>query len=105
MDGYKDPHTRSVLKAVTWRILATTTTILIVFAFTGKLLLSTGVGAVEVVVKLVLYYLHERAWLAVAHRRFFGRRSFFPARYQANGNVNDKRPLHKTIVLSDHTIS
>ena len=44
MDGYKDPHTLSAVKAVTWRILATTATILIVFAFTGKLALSAGVG-------------------------------------------------------------
>jgi len=69
MDGYKDPHTRSVLKAISWRILATTATILIVFAFTGKLALSTGVGAVEVVVKLILYYFHERLWLSIARGR------------------------------------
>lgn len=66
---YRDSHTCSALKAVTWRILATTVTILIVFAFTGKLVLSTGVGAVEVVIKIVLYYFHERFWLFVASRR------------------------------------
>ncbi len=35
---------------------------LIFFAFTGKLVLALGAGAVEVVVKLILYYLHERIW-------------------------------------------
>lgn len=58
----KDAHYRSILKALSWRVLATTATILIVFAFTGKLVLSLGVGAVEVVTKLILYYLHERIW-------------------------------------------
>ena len=68
MDGYRDPHTRSVLKAVTWRILATTATILIVFAFTGKLALSAGVGVVEVIIKLILYYYHERVWIVIRKR-------------------------------------
>jgi len=35
---------------------------LIVFAFTREIVLSVGVGAVEVVIKLILYYLHERVW-------------------------------------------
>lgn len=34
----------------------------IVFAFTRELALSAGVGAVEVITKLILYYLHERIW-------------------------------------------
>ena len=35
---------------------------LIFFALTGKLVLALGAGAIEVVVKLILYYLHERIW-------------------------------------------
>ena len=53
---------RSVVKAVCWRFLATTSTMAIVYAFTGQAALSLGIGAVEVVVKLVLYYGHERLW-------------------------------------------
>jgi len=62
MDIYKDTHYRSVIKALSWRIFATIATILIVFLFTRRLILSLGVGAVEVVVKLILYYFHERVW-------------------------------------------
>jgi len=62
MATYKDAHHRSILKALSWRALATIATITIVFVFTGRLVLSLGVGAVEVVVKLLLYYLHERLW-------------------------------------------
>ncbi len=62
MATYKEAHYRSILKALSWRALATITTMSIVFAFTRKVALSAGVGAVEVVVKLILYYLHERIW-------------------------------------------
>ena len=62
MAHHRDAHHRSILKALSWRVLATLTTMLIVFGFTGKLALSAGVGAVEVVIKLILYYLHERTW-------------------------------------------
>lgn len=65
MDRYKDTHLRSIIKALSWRIFATITTILIVFAFTRKIVLSLGIGAVEVVVKLILYYFHERVWTAI----------------------------------------
>jgi len=68
-DEYKEPHYRSALKAMSWRIVATTATILIVFAFTGRLVLSAGVGGVEVIVKIILYYLHERLWLCTSLRR------------------------------------
>jgi len=67
---YKDAHYRSIIKAFTWRVLATMTTMSIVFAFTRKVLLSVGVGVVEVIVKLTVYYLHERLWLLIP----FGKR-------------------------------
>ena len=62
MNTRKDAHHRSILKAVSWRVFASTTTMLIVFGFTGKVALSVGIGIVEVFVKLVVYYLHERMW-------------------------------------------
>jgi len=62
MVTYKDTHHRSILKAISWRVIATFTTMTIVFAFTRKAVLSVGVGAVEVVTKMIFYYLHERVW-------------------------------------------
>lgn len=58
----KESRPRSVVKTITFRVCATIGTILIVFAFTGRFLLSLGVGAVETVLKLILYYVHERVW-------------------------------------------
>ena len=58
----RDYHKRSVVKAISWRVVATVTTMIVVFAFTRRVTLALEVGAVEVVAKLVFYYLHERAW-------------------------------------------
>jgi adenylylsulfate kinase len=57
-----ETHIRSITKAVSWRIAATLTTMLSVFLFTGNLVVSTSVGLTELLSKIVIYYLHERAW-------------------------------------------
>ena len=53
---------RSMAKAISWRIVATLTTILLVFIYTGDLVISGSVGVLELVVKIVIYYVHERIW-------------------------------------------
>ena len=67
-DSY-DSHLRSVVKGLVWRCLATIATIALVYTFTHRLALSFEVGAVEVVLKLTLYYGHERAWNSVSWGR------------------------------------
>ena len=57
-----DSHTRTIVKAVSYRVLATLTTMTIVFLFTRKIILSLGVGLVEVIAKITFYYIHERTW-------------------------------------------
>ena len=57
-----ESHTRTVLKAISWRCIATFTTMTIVYIFTREVFLSLGVGFFEVIAKLTFYYLHERAW-------------------------------------------
>jgi len=58
----KDTHLRSVVKGLVWRLLASLTTILIVFLFTKDKLIAVEIGGIEVVAKLLLYYGHERIW-------------------------------------------
>ena len=58
----EEDRKRSLVKAASWRFFATATTILIVYIATGRLVLSLVVGAIEVIAKMALYYLHERAW-------------------------------------------
>jgi len=57
-----DSHTRTIVKAVSWRVIATLTTMTIIFLFTRKIILSLGVGLVEVIAKITFYYFHERTW-------------------------------------------
>lgn len=53
---------RHILKTITWRIVGTLDTFLLSWLITGSIKLGAAIGAVEVVTKMVLYYLHERAW-------------------------------------------
>jgi uncharacterized membrane protein len=57
-----DSHARSVAKAVSWRTLGTVDTFAISWLITGTAALAGGIAATEVVTKVVLFYLHERAW-------------------------------------------
>ena len=58
----REKHSRSVAKSITWRVLATLTTMIIVFIFTGNLAASLGVGVIQAIANTILYYFHERAW-------------------------------------------
>ena len=60
--AYQESHLRSVLKGLTWRVVATTTIIIIAKITTGSTELAFTIGGIEFFVKLLLYYLHERAW-------------------------------------------
>ena len=55
-------RTRSIVKTLTWRTIATTDTILIAWLLTGDLRVGLGIASIEVVTKMFLYYFHERAW-------------------------------------------
>ena len=56
---------RSLVKTLTWRVLATTDTIIIARVITGSWTVGFGIASIEVVTKMVLYYLHERGWAAL----------------------------------------
>jgi len=62
---YKETNQRSIIKGISWRILATTTTIIIVYVFFGELDLAIAAGMIETVLKVGLYWAHERVWLKV----------------------------------------
>jgi uncharacterized membrane protein len=53
---------KHILKTFTWRIIATFTTTMIAWIITGDAMIGLKVGGVEFVIKMLLYYLHERAW-------------------------------------------
>lgn len=58
----KEHPRRSIVKTVSWRIIASLTTAVIVFILSHKIALSLEAGSIEGLLKLLFYYLHERAW-------------------------------------------
>jgi uncharacterized membrane protein len=58
----KDSNAKSMLKSISWRIVGTIDTIIISFLVTGQMTMALSIGSVEVVSKILLYYLHERVW-------------------------------------------
>lgn len=57
-----DTKSRSLAKAISWRITGTADTFLISWLITGEPLLATGIAVTEVVTKVFLYWGHERVW-------------------------------------------
>ena len=62
-----ESHIRSLLKGISWRIIATTDTILVVLLITclfGQCSIENAlkIGAAEFLIKLFVYYFHERIW-------------------------------------------
>jgi uncharacterized membrane protein len=55
----------SVYKTISWRIIGTIDTMIISYALTGKLDIAMSIGGIEVISKMTLYYVHERAWLKI----------------------------------------
>ncbi len=53
---------RSVVKAVSYRLTGTVSTVLISLAVTGSAGKALAIGGIEAVTKIVIYYYHERAW-------------------------------------------
>ena len=66
----RESNVRSLLKGLSWRVIATTTTALIAWATIGDPMIALQIGAAEFVIKFFVYYAHERAWQLVPHGTF-----------------------------------
>jgi uncharacterized membrane protein len=64
-----DSNARSLAKAVSYRVLGSAGTALVVYVFSGNLPLSAGVGALDIFLKIGLYFLHERLWNHISFGR------------------------------------
>lgn len=56
---------RSIVKAVTFRVFATISALIMVLVYTGDWKLAGIVGAVDAVSKTIIYYAHERVWSGI----------------------------------------
>jgi uncharacterized membrane protein len=61
----RDSHFRSLVKAVSWRITGSIDTFVLSLIFTGSVKVAGSIAGAEAVTKMILYYLHERAWSAI----------------------------------------
>lgn len=82
----EESHLRSIIKGISWRIIATTDTILVVLLITclfDKCSIGDAlkIGAIEFVLKLLIYYFHERIWQYIIK----------------TDQVSKQKSLHKTI--------
>ena len=55
-------YKRHLVKTISWRIIGTLDTMIISWIITGSAAIGAAIGGVEVFTKMILYYLHERAW-------------------------------------------
>ena len=53
---------RSLLKALSWRFLATLTTFFVAFFLTGEIVIALEIGFLDMAIKIFLYFIHERVW-------------------------------------------
>ncbi|NND64113.1 MAG: DUF2061 domain-containing protein [Flavobacteriaceae bacterium] len=87
MAVYKqESHIRSLLKGISWRIVATTDTILVALLITclfGQCSLEDAlkIGGIEFLLKFAVYYVHERLW----------------QKYHAGKEATKRRTLYKTL--------
>ncbi len=57
-----ETKTRSIVKAFTYRFWQSLNTFVISLLITGKIEMASAIVSVEVIVKIVIYFWHERIW-------------------------------------------
>ena len=57
-----DSAARSMVKSLSWRVVAMAITLSVTYAVTGSFSLAAAVGVTDTVIKIGTYYAHERAW-------------------------------------------
>jgi len=65
---------RTLAKTISWRIVASLTTFIIFYVTAGgkvALQIITAAIGIEVIAKMVIYYLHERAWAHIHWGRYW----------------------------------
>ena len=69
---FREYLTRSVVKAVSYRVIVVVADFIAVFFFTGRTDIALGFVVVSNIYTTVLYFLHERFWDRVAWGRATG---------------------------------
>jgi uncharacterized membrane protein len=65
-------RTRSLMKAVSWRLVGSLDTFILSLIVTGNGRYAVSIASVEALTKIALYYVHERIWRRVRWGRLDG---------------------------------
>ncbi|MGB2129114.1 MAG: DUF2061 domain-containing protein [Flavicella sp.] len=58
-----DKPIRSIVKAISWRVLGTIDTMLVsLYVTDGELGTSSAIASIDFITKMILYFFHERVW-------------------------------------------
>jgi len=58
-----ETNRRSLVKAITWRVIASLDTMIIsYFVTSGDIKKAVAIGGFEVITKMIIYFFHERGW-------------------------------------------
>ena len=63
--GAWEGHHRSLVKAISWRVAGSLDTLMLSYLVTRNFVFAGSIASAETVTKIVLYYVHERAWTVV----------------------------------------
>lgn len=61
-DKNSEKPLRSIIKALSWRVIGTLDTLLVSYILIGEIVLATSIASIDFLTKLVLYFFHERVW-------------------------------------------
>ena len=64
-----DTHLRSVVKGLSWRVIATLVTTIVVLVISGEVSMALFAGFSDSLIKVGLFWGHERLWQTVAWGR------------------------------------
>jgi len=64
-----DKHKRTLIKTLTWRLIALLVTVIVFYIYSRDAKGSLTVGLAANIIKMAIYYVHERVW----NRIRFGR--------------------------------
>ncbi|HVY02169.1 MAG TPA: DUF2061 domain-containing protein [Caulobacterales bacterium] len=67
-----DSHARSLIKAVSWRMVGSTDTFMLSLLVTGSAKDAISIASIEALTKILLYYAHERIWRMIPWGRLEG---------------------------------
>jgi len=58
----KDSKKRTVLKTASWRLIATSIGVGLIYFYTSSIEFGLTFGLADIIIKSAAYYAHERAW-------------------------------------------